>query len=248
MNKRENSTDFPGQVANATIAELESAPSEDTRSRLLAAAGPVFAKRGFDRATVREICSEASVNVASVGYYFGDKMGLYHQVIRQIHELKERQFPTPDEVDADAAAMLHSIIRTLLSRILAGDSTGWESQLMMREMIQPTAIFAELVREWFHPLFERLVETFRLVVASSGGESATVQRHELEQFAFSVVGQCLYYRIGSGVIQMLVPEKSRQQHYEIESLSKHIAGVMLAAAESGRALQYKHERFDSRSD
>ncbi len=243
-------------LAGSGIGEEPMSGGDDARSRLLAAAGSVFARRGFDRATVREICREAKVNVASVGYYFGDKMGLYRQVIRQIHELRERKFPAPAEGDTDPARMLHSIIRTLLSRMMACDSRGWESQLMMREMMQPTAIFGELVQESFRPLFERLVEIFRLVVTAQSveqdGEIATgdalVQRHELEQFALSVVGQCLYYRIGAGVVQILVPEESRQQHYDIDSLSRHIAGVMLAAAESGRSLRYKLEHFDRRPE
>lgn len=213
---------------------VEPPSGDDARTRILAAAGPVFARSGFDRATVREICGEANVNVASVGYYFGDKMGLYRQVIRQIHERKERLFPTPGETETDAAELLHSVIRTLMSRIFAGDSSGWESQLMMREMMQPTAIFSELVKESFRPLFVRLVETFRRLV------KVEVSEHELEQFAFSVVGQCVYYRIGSGVIQILVPDPSRQQHYDIDSLSRHVTGVMLAAAESGRGLALKH--------
>lgn len=218
----------------ATDVTPQSPGSDDARSRLLAAAGPVFARCGFDRATIREICGEANVNVAAVGYYFGDKMGLYRQVIRQIHERKQRRFPTPSQSELDARELLHSVIHTLLSRIFACDSSGWESELMMREMMQPTAIFSELVQESFRPLFVRLVETFRRLV------SIEVSEHELEQLAFSVIGQCVYYRIGGGVIQILVPESSRQEHYDIDSLSRHVTGVMLAAAESGHCLQIKH--------
>ncbi len=66
----------------------------DTRTRLLEAAGPVFAAHGFDGATVREICSAAHVNVASVGYYFGDKLGLYREVIRG--DSRQPGAPLPD--------------------------------------------------------------------------------------------------------------------------------------------------------
>ena len=69
-----------------------SAPPHDARTRLLTAAGPIFAEHGFDRATLRDIASHASVNVASIGYYFGDKMGLYREVIRELRRRRESRY------------------------------------------------------------------------------------------------------------------------------------------------------------
>jgi len=53
-----------------------------TREKLIEAAGQVFAERGFQEATVREICSRAGTNGAAVNYHFGDKLGLYTEVLR----------------------------------------------------------------------------------------------------------------------------------------------------------------------
>ena len=54
---------------------------ESTRARLLETAGEVFAEKGYEAATVREICEKAGVNLAAVNYYFGGKELLYVQTL-----------------------------------------------------------------------------------------------------------------------------------------------------------------------
>ena len=63
----------------------EETESAGTRSRILNAAGPVFADKGFRDATVRDICQAASVNLASVNYHFGDKQRLYIESVKEAH-------------------------------------------------------------------------------------------------------------------------------------------------------------------
>jgi len=220
-------------------SSIAAVPKEDdARARLLAAAGPVFAKHGFDRATVREICGKADVNIASVGYYFGDKFGLYREVFRMIRGQCHDDGP---DLPTDAAGreitdprqQVYGLIYHLLSRMLARDDSGWESQLMMREMNHPTAVFAEMVEESFRPHFERML---KMIAALSPPETPV---HSLEQLALSVVGQCLYYRVGSGVVKRLIPAERLAAEFTVQSLARHIAAVTIAAAEGGLAMQHR---------
>lgn len=55
----------------------------DTRDRLLAAALQLFAYRGIDAATLREITIEANANIAAVNYYFRSKEELTKQVLEK---------------------------------------------------------------------------------------------------------------------------------------------------------------------
>ena len=48
-------------------------PSDQTRTAILAAAERLYAERGFSDVTLRDIVSDANVNLAAVNYHFGSK-------------------------------------------------------------------------------------------------------------------------------------------------------------------------------
>ncbi|MDH4203877.1 MAG: TetR family transcriptional regulator, partial [Phycisphaerae bacterium] len=52
----------------------------DRKAQLLEAATKVFARKGYDKTTVADICQTAKSNTASVNYYFGSKEELYAEV------------------------------------------------------------------------------------------------------------------------------------------------------------------------
>ncbi|MEP7384360.1 MAG: TetR family transcriptional regulator, partial [Gemmatimonadota bacterium] len=54
-----------------------------TRERLLQRATALFAERGFEKVTVRDIVAAAGANVAAVNYHFAGKLGLYTEVIHR---------------------------------------------------------------------------------------------------------------------------------------------------------------------
>lgn len=57
--------------------------STATRAALLAAAEELFAERGFDHSTVRDIAERAGVNQALLFRYFGSKGALFAEVMAQ---------------------------------------------------------------------------------------------------------------------------------------------------------------------
>lgn len=53
----------------------------ETRAALLAAGRRLFARKGFDGASVRDITREAGTNLGAITYHFGSKRGLYDAVL-----------------------------------------------------------------------------------------------------------------------------------------------------------------------
>ncbi|MGH7803934.1 MAG: TetR/AcrR family transcriptional regulator [Candidatus Binatia bacterium] len=69
--------------AAAKLAKTSLLP---TKERILAAAEEVFATRGFEGASTREIASLAGVNISSLHYHWESKERLYFAVFEHIYE------------------------------------------------------------------------------------------------------------------------------------------------------------------
>lgn len=54
----------------------------NTREKILHIAHGLFAEKGFNGVSVREIAKEADVNIAAINYHFGNKETLYGETIR----------------------------------------------------------------------------------------------------------------------------------------------------------------------
>jgi AcrR family transcriptional regulator len=196
----------------------------DTRSQILLAAGEIFSEKGFKAATVREICSRAKVNLASVNYYFGDKERLYIEAVKNARRLREQQAPLPIwSEDTPPAEKLRVVIATLLRRMLSHDAVPWQIRLIQREIIEPTKACEEMVQEAFQPFFQTLLDVLSEFLPTG------TPRHELGQLGFSVIGQCVFYRAHDKIVEMLVPPEELSEHYGPEQLAQHIATVTLAA-------------------
>jgi AcrR family transcriptional regulator len=126
-------------------------PKEDeqnTRRRLLEAAGQVFAEEGFDRATGREICARAGVNPAAVNYYFGGMEGLYAAVVWEAHSrlVTFDALSTAVAGKADARAKLEAVIELIVDTLTGPVSASWVLRVLGRELVAPSPAL-NLVRE-----------------------------------------------------------------------------------------------------
>jgi len=198
--------------------------SDDTRGRILNAAGEVFAERGFKAATVREICRRAGVNLASVNYYFGDKEHLYVEVFKTAHPGGLEPSLTqewPD--DAPVQEKLRAFIHELFRRLLQVESPAWRMQLLQREILQPTPLCMEVMQEFFRGKFTQLMSILDEILPP---DMPAPRRH---QVGLSIIGQCVYFRAASPIIRMVIGEREQSEHHTVESLTDHVCGLVSAA-------------------
>ena len=128
-------------MAKISSDKTRGAPSS-TKERILQAAEEVFATKGFDGASTRDIASKAGVNISSLHYHWESKETLYYAVFRHIYnKLIEisRDSVLPGSARAQSARLVHeasvgrifdyfaanpNIPRLLLRRILENEEFG----------------------------------------------------------------------------------------------------------------------------
>ncbi|MDD3312936.1 CerR family C-terminal domain-containing protein [Pseudodesulfovibrio sp.] len=143
-------------------------PDVNTKEALLTAAIRVFADKGFDAATVRDICSLAEANVAAVNYHYGGKEALYAAVLEEVFPKEER------EPGSDASLPPEERLRIFL-RDLAGEIYERGNEIIaqrwaifLREMAKPSRNLDFLIRRQIQPLTDDL----RAIVAEILGPDA----------------------------------------------------------------------------
>lgn len=194
--------------------------SEGTKQRLVEAAGHEFAAHGFQAATVRAICRRAGANVAAVNYHFGDKSALYREAV-----LEAYRCGVPDEPEADFSGVapddaLRRFVDLFLERVLALDlEKTWHHELKLRELMRPTDACGAVVESMIKPRFQKLCGIVRRLAPEADAR-------RLHALCFSVIGQCIFYRLVHPIAVRLVGEQALAA-MDRAYLANHIADLTL---------------------
>jgi len=96
------------------------------QGRILEGAITLFAERGFDEVTVREIAEAADANVAAINYYFGAKEQLIRHAIRSvIAPLNERRLAALAAVQsASGERNVKDIVRAMVEPTVEACKSG----------------------------------------------------------------------------------------------------------------------------
>lgn len=196
---------------------------QDTRQKILTAAAELFVEHGFQKTTIRNICSAAGVNGAAVNYHFRGKKGLYLAVIQYAMDLK----PEPDDPEgASTEVRLRAWVSSLVFSCV-GDEPDLLSQIMANEMTRPSEFLAFIVQEMVAPRMAQLEE----IVTQGVGDSVEPERIRL--LAMSVVGQALLYDHCRPVVDMMMPSMDYSPP-KLEMLVDHITRASMGMIEAFR--------------
>ncbi|HYK34807.1 TetR/AcrR family transcriptional regulator [Alloacidobacterium sp.] len=198
------------------------AEQEDARTRLIDAAITLFAEKGYEGTSVRDLAKAADVNVAAVSYHFGSKDALYTEALRAClapcGEIRERMQVHLDDARRRktrkaAEEALRGCIRDFLEILVS--PAAKHSHLVMREQSEGKPRFEPVIREFFMPVGSILQQVILLLAP------------ELPQLSVfivisGIIGQCLHMCKARISYRVLAGVDSHSPEY-IDIVSKHMA-------------------------
>ncbi|MGD0223127.1 MAG: CerR family C-terminal domain-containing protein [Terriglobia bacterium] len=186
------------------MAKNATARDNETRDRVLKVAARLFAERGFNHVSVRAICKEAGSNVAAVNYHFGDKLGLYRELIGTVAEGMNDGKISSFESGAGwpPEEQLHAYIRGFLHQLLDqnAEESCWLGKLIARETTEPTAALDLIIEKGIKPAGARLNKLVSEVMELPANDPRVILT------AGATQGLCLWYRTSRTVAERMFPE------------------------------------------
>ncbi|KLU60988.1 HTH-type transcriptional repressor [Peptococcaceae bacterium CEB3] len=215
----------------ARFSEKRARDSQKSRAAILDAAEEVFAHNGFAGARIETIAKTSGYNTGLIFRYFGDKLGLYGEVLKrsdsEVSELLAHAF-TPlfaDEAVASDADHFRGFLKTmvvtffdyllehpLLVRILTWEMAGgWE-------MLAKTASqFPTENSERFEAFFHRAWKT------------GLLRSNYAPKIQFSLVMQiCHVYLAYLPLYQMLLPDEDPAASESLAQAREHLVNFIVA--------------------
>lgn len=109
----------------------------DTREQILEAAWNLFAERGFEDVSVRDVTNSAGVNLASVSYHFGGKEGLIQETVKRcMNPINEYRIKLLKQKIAEHGGLgsvpLHDLMTAFMRPVVLPEECGVRAGLMLR--------------------------------------------------------------------------------------------------------------------
>jgi AcrR family transcriptional regulator len=185
-------------VTKTALEKAREAPGS-TKARILAAAEEVFAARGYQGASTREIAARAGVNISSLHYHWASKETLYAGVFADIFDrivtiLREIIGPLQERTPAGGGAVVDTAMTRLFDFFADNPSVP---RLIMRRIVDDTELEVGLEEAVLVPAWE----VFGEWVSLFGRRLTDV---ESRFFMLSVHSALLVYLLDSRFYQALL--------------------------------------------
>jgi len=177
----------------------------ELRNKLILIATRLFAERGLNGVSIRELSKAAGVSISMISYHFGGKEGLYSSVLQEQFSC----FGHIEEInnsDAEVLTKIEAYIRWIIVRYR---NNPYLLRFYTSELTNPTQFFSQIVQ----PAIEKVFQILMQIVEE--GISNNKFRKDLNpaDTAFAIAGIVNYYFLSTSATQELIshlPERDEE--------------------------------------
>ena len=205
----------------------KSSNGEESRQALLQAATDEFLAMGFQAARVQSITRSAGLGLSAINYHFGGKEGLYRAVLSHHAELAIARLPLSAPDEHEPKAQLRWLVNALLHRLSDPANPSRIGPLLLREMMNPTAVLDLLLERFALPQFRIATGVLRHLLGEQVPESVVAQ------CLYSLFGQCVIYMTGRPMIERFTPDISLDEP-SLQQIADHISEFSWAGMQALR--------------
>ena len=145
------------------------ADKQSTRERILDAAEELFAQKGYEGVSVRQITGKAQADVSLAYYHFRSKRDLFDQVmlrrVEHLNMIRLKALEAVEERHRDDAPTVEEIIAAFtqpLLKLLAENHEEWKHYFQLIAQINNSPEWGgELMTRYFDPLVKRFIDALR---------------------------------------------------------------------------------------
>ncbi len=144
--------------------------AKDSKEKLIKVATKIFAEKGYEAASTRDICSLAGANISAIAYYFKNKHGLYQEILCRIvkeinqyfiddvkeYEKQKVSLKNPELSKTYLKNFIHKFMRVICLPQLPKDM----AYIYLYEYINPSDsfhIFGEGLNDVYMPIVQNLI-------------------------------------------------------------------------------------------
>jgi AcrR family transcriptional regulator len=205
------------------MARIAAGPaSEERRQQIVEAALRVFAARGFDAATTKDIAHEAGVTPGLIYHYFEDKRALLATILaeRSAVGIATETLTAEGMDDLDPHVLLPLLITRLLEGLESAENAGPFHVLMGEAMHDPQ------MRTLFN---ERIAGVVAALAEYLGRQ---MERGRLRRLNPTLVAQLLLGSLMSCVIRRVLTQDPALRSYTREQIAATVVDMVLGGLEA----------------
>ena len=221
--------------------------ARDTKERILNVAERLFADRGFPATSLRDLTSEAGVNIASVNYHFGSKDALLAAVLkRRLQPVNERRLALLNELElsaGDEGPELEDVLRAFIAppfqkKLEWGDKGRNFLRLVGRIHSETNEEFRASFIQQFDTVFKRFTHALQRTLPH-------LDSAELTWRMFFLVGAMAHTMLWSDSVSHLARSTSHQPEDLLESLIQFATAGMSSTIPMTASVRAGYEREQS---